>query len=719
MDADDAKDDELVFVSLYPEPEHEARYEDLLNRPSRRPFEVHVGNGQRVRYYLSMKCDANAIGAVVGELHNCRHCKTRSSAQCGLFGPDGYAIDFGGVDGGKLYSQVEDLRRLSSALDPKGTMIVSRGTLGKMPRVLGVDADTKTAFEHLGLNVATTFLTDTVTMKNYADNLLHKLWNGTMDNRLHAIVDDLQACSLENGKSDTDVIVGTLLDPRLLRTSAFWTYRVQYVLAVQAFAATMKHGTSWGSMSEECKMHVRVFALLYGDSFTHDQNINFQAAGMVVDLVGTPMDRGALIALMNARSSPDTYLVKRVAAQNAACGVKSRFKVSLTWNSTTDMDLCVVTDKGEKINFEIPGSKHGDVRMDYDANRLGLTATSDAVENLTLSDQTPGWYKVYANCYALRGKDWVVPFSVVVELDGRTSVYNNSWCGHERNDNNSNFVHKMILVTTVVVTQEMIDNKPHVDMSFKQAHRFAQLLPRFEELFGEVHTDIVDMDTISGVRHLTTLNTEMLASGSHLNKLRQQTCRVNNKKKKSRHQHALLTRMTDVIKILEEDPCGVTISVQGRSLPPSTLTTHTCNTTVLKPKLIASTYYKKTGGPSQPNRDTKLDQCRFDPGWTSHSGGTMHVNALLEISHFNYSGCFVSLSDTWLPSANNPDWNIGAGMYPTDLLPSCHEFREIWQTHHLHVHPASGGKKLAIGVFLHTGMKYNLTIDGVERMVMI
>ena len=173
--------------------------------------------------------------------------------------------------------------------------------------------------------------------------------------------------------------------------------------------------------------------------------------------------------------------------------------------------------------------------------------------------------------------------------------------------------------------------------------------------------------------------------------------------------------ISDIVLALRADPSSVTIGVNGRSLPPSTLTTHSCGA-LLRHNIIASTYYRKTGAPSQPNEHTQENNCRFDASW-SNCTGPMVATSILKMVRPSYSGYFIALAQTYLPTATDPDWCVGAGMYPTDLSIDCHEYREIWPTLHLSVRPQNRGAKPAIGVFLHCGRRYTLRINGTDRMI--
>jgi hypothetical protein len=282
-------------------------------------------------------------------------------------------------------------------------------------------------------------------------------------------------------------------------------------------------------------------------------------------------------------------------------------------------------------------------------------------------------------------------------------------------------VKKMIYVTTVNITQEMIDQKPTIDMSTKQGNRIIQLLPHFKEQFGDIRTQIVDLETVPDVVHLVTGPMGVLDSETHLTHIQSLAIAATSKTTRTtlseRSGLSAGCTLADLITVLRSDPSSLSIAVHGRSLPPTTLTSHSCGPEILRTNLIASTYYQRTGPPKQPEEQSSSNTCRFDASWTTHFDGLLSVTAILKMTHTNYDGYFVALGNTSLPDEKDPEWCLGAGMYPTDLRPDYHEYRELWQTHHTAIRPLTIGAKPAIGVFLHSGQRYTLTVNGSERVI--
>merc|ERR1719469_973810 len=155
---------------------------------------------------------------------------------------------------------------------------------------------------------------------------------------------------------------------------------------------------------------------------------------------------------MNGRSDPATYMVQQVAQAVENNNVKSRFKIALAWGSKTDLDGWLVceslakTGRGvqttQKIGYSNPKTSCGHTKLDFDANASPGAASMNPVENFTMSDKTPSEYTFYVNNYSTRegnsktgGASATIPFTVVVNLDGEVTTYEDTWDTRQRSDN--------------------------------------------------------------------------------------------------------------------------------------------------------------------------------------------------------------------------------------------------------------------------------------------
>ena len=118
----------------------------------------------------------------------------------GLFGPNGYALDFGGIKSaeGTVFEEIETMRdeaRREGKLDPRHPVfLVTEKSVRSIPRVLGEGkfngSNKIRPFTHLGLNLCEgKYITkDTVAARFNSKEFLAKLWNGTMDGTLGKLV---------------------------------------------------------------------------------------------------------------------------------------------------------------------------------------------------------------------------------------------------------------------------------------------------------------------------------------------------------------------------------------------------------------------------------------------------------------------------------------------------------------------------------------------------
>ena len=310
-------------------------------------------------------------------------------------------------------------------------------------------------------------------------------------------------------------------------------------------------------------------------------------------------------------------MVQQVADKVERHGVTSRFKVALAWESTTDLDAWVVVEEtGEAVGYSNLASRDGNTRLDFDAN--ACRPTKQPVENFSLGDKEPGSYSFYVNNYATRGdpRDKTIDFTVVVNLDGEVSTFADSWDVKKRGENQNSAINRMMHITTIDITQAMIDQKVTPEMSLKQANRFQELRPQFVEKFGDVKAEVVDVDTVGGAVLLD--GTVPGSSCSVLDQLNQMAhaskdrAALTSKKTRSRVAERSGSPQTlgDLIESVKS-PAGkeVTIDLRGRDYPPSYLTTSSCAGN-LTADMVANTYYEENRAPRQPDPNATLDNCR-------------------------------------------------------------------------------------------------------------
>ena len=103
-------------------------------------------------------------------------------------------------------------------------------------------------------------------------------------------------------------------------------------------------------------------------------------------------------------------------------------QITLTWNSTNDLDIWVTDPSGEKIYFYHPRSASGGV-LDVDANAGCNNLTTQPVENVywPASGAPRGTFNIQVNYYqyCLEGS---VPtdYTVRILVDSKFSVFHNT-----------------------------------------------------------------------------------------------------------------------------------------------------------------------------------------------------------------------------------------------------------------------------------------------------
>mmetsp|Transcript_42263 Transcript_42263/g.47209 ORF Transcript_42263/g.47209 Transcript_42263/m.47209 type:complete len:756 (+) Transcript_42263:53-2320(+) len=735
---------EFEFISKYPE--EMAKYEAVTNTISNVPFFVDTGI-DNVWYYLSAITNREKVVEITKEQWNCRHCGIRMAKCAGYFGPDGYAVDFGGVEtAGPLYSQIEqerpsliDLTNLR--IDNQRTFIISQDNMNKYPRTLGANKESGESFVHIGLNIppTTDYITNPVLVSKISNKLLCNLWNGSMNGLLEEIVTMLQKKDEVTGQTDFDVIVSAAKRDETLRKD-FWDYRINTVHKIQTFARKFKNGCNWELLSEVDKMHVRVFALLYGGSYSEDTNPTFKATRQIVDISKDAEGISSISRFMNERSDPNFYMVQQVARKNTEKNVNAPFIVSLSWNSRSDLDGHILIEN-EHVYWSKKTSASGETYLNFDANGGG-TPTKEPVETFTLSSKRPGCYKFKVNNFSTRDSDDTIPFTVVTKLAGEIQTYQDVWDCRTRGKNSDDDLSQMIDICTIEITQDMIDAlNIDIELSRKQATRLKQLLPEFRTKFGSVTTQIANMAELHGYLLLSDKSThgknrevnEANGAEAKLTELLNLANREGEKSKEtkinsstrrgtlgSRSSNSVMNTIVDILAAVRSHPASISsIAIRGRNYYPSTITSHSCKE-MLKTNVIVNSYIEEGKPPVQPNTNLR-ETCRFEKEWSQKFSGKIHGTAIVPIKNMFYDGFFLSLDDVYLPKASETSWCVGAGMYPTDLTADNFKYREVWATLHSSVRPTVGLTNTipAIGVFLHRGQSYEIIVNGEEMMISV
>ena len=685
----------------------EDQFWSVVNSYSSKPFHVNTGRG-KVWYYLKHETDTQLTSRVVGSVHNCQSCRRNAKLISGYFGPTDYAVNFGLGSNvvSCCYDELENSRVLCRARSkcPSGVMIVTNETILKPKRSYS-DEGYEKGFVHFSFNMRAEHITLMDISSGISDALLQKLTNGSMDTRLDEIITNLQM-SPDGLNSDMVILESALGDDKLLRKD-FWKYRIEYAKRVQKYASRFPNGNNFKKMDHYHRMHVRVFALFYGGSYSYSENLMFKAVSHLVDCSKDVYNGGTLVTFMNSRSDPDMYMVQQVARALEEHSVRSKFTVSLAWSSTSDLDLWVKTPSGEIVNHTNRESKTCGTKLDFDANAHQEDCMENPVENVTLDCDKSGTYGVYVNNFQARNGETHIPFTVVVNLDGDREIFESSWFSKKKKTGK---LKDMKNVTSVYISDVMVRKSKPPEMSTKKMNVFTRLLDGFVGAFGTIKTEIVDVGTLPFTKH-TNVNRECVISRNIRGLNGHQIGNIVSSESRARTTMSQRTggNFTKISDLVGTD-ATLRISVNGKDFPPSVITQHSCSN-VLKHNLIVSTYYEKGHVPTKPNPDRKFVFSRLDNEWNPKQ--MINVVAISRLR----DGYFLTLENPRVPRQDS-EWIIGAGMYVTDLKTEYHKFREMWKTHHIST-PIKIGKNTtpAIGVFMCNGNSHRIRVNGVDMIL--
>ncbi len=123
-------------------------------------------------------------------------------------------------------------------------------------------------------------------------------------------------------------------------------------------------------------------------------------------------------------------------------GQSGKLRINLTWNTTDDLDLHIVTPNG-KVSYNNKIVEYEGVigELDVDKN-AGENIVSNPQENINFNSMPKGLHKIYVNFFSLREKN-EIPFTItVIPENGEGRVFNTSIIGEKNNKNIATFEYK-------------------------------------------------------------------------------------------------------------------------------------------------------------------------------------------------------------------------------------------------------------------------------------
>merc|ERR1712039_1039091 len=154
---------------------------------------------------------------------------------------------------------------------------------------------------------------------------------------------------------------------------------------------------------------------------------------------------------------------------------------------------------------------------------------------------------------------------------------------------------------------------------------------------------------------------------------------------------------------------GGSLQGNGRNFVPAYVTRLETRTDVLNARFVINCYHRKNEPPQLPRSD-EPSTARFDEAWGLPSRATVHGFAKIG------KVWFMVLEGAKLPSSAS--WPLGAGMYPTNLMPAVHHHRSKWSSFHCMVAPDVPEAGVAlIGSALVAFTSFQFVLNGREITV--
>jgi hypothetical protein len=506
--------------------------------------------------------------------------------------------------------------------------------------------------------------------------------NGSFENRFQKLVDD--PASLQVIQNE----IPSLARPDHWRSVTSWA--VQFVAKAE--------GRSWAELAAHQKFEVMVFAMLTGRSHG-SVHLDMQQASNLVDFMDDAHNAAALRAMMDDRSNPETYQVSRVAALLRDKCVTSSCTVTLTWGGEglphkSDLDLHTKV-MGKELYY---GAKQiGKCKLDFDAN--ASTVEKNPAENISLNQA--GTFEFRVNNYQNRdGED--VPFEVTVRKPGFSEVHTGVWPAKRKA---GVFIH----ICTVTVTKEDLEDKP-VELSEAEQKRLANKEAEWSRVVGEPKSIVASSEDVE-------LSLVKVAGGkkgefsppqkSAQAVFSQILAGKPTPQKPSLAERCQLETLSGLIKYVTSHDC--TLEVIPRNFVPAYVTCIETKTDVLGGKHPINVYHRKHEPPQQPRTD-EPSTVRFDQCWGVSCKASVHGFVQL------HGVWFMVLQGAKLPK--DPAWPLGAGMYPTHLIPEMHHHRSKWTSFHSLVSPTMPGSGVPlIGSALVGFSNFQFILNGREVSV--
>ena len=670
-------------------------YQDIVTAPlASRTFSYTVGEHEInwVHNYPPQPGVDEAVKNAARSHGDCNTCTRRARQFIRIAGPEGAMLFHGEND-------INDpvMKILQGHANTVCNQTVKPELILVTPDTFGVSQYTDPRGSNQGLFHHWTIVPNGVT-EGETLTRISGLWNLL----LHSIDERLTKFLIPAARDDMEIIHGVLDE---LKRPDHYKNAVNWVIGIQD-----KFPKSFDQMNDDEIMQLRIFAMMTGHA-SGTVHFDFSTSSNFMSFMELE-SREAVKQEMDKRSDPARHMQRALGAALLKHGVTSKQTVSMTWDTSDDLDLQLQTDTGKKCYY---GAKCIDgYVLDFDAGINGKE--KNPCENISCR---AGVVRIQANNYSIRTHG-DVHFLIIIRDEGKPDleipcVWPKGRCSGQFMD---------------ILTYEF---KAHEAMapvlSAKAATAALAQDNDFKARFGVPHSTVATMADLveSGLplvvweQPVTKFNSddsrdpEAVAGAFEL--MMQAAKPVNAAKGRL---HEAVARhpetMDDLVKVMGAGSHDLAVHLQDHQ-PGYIVDLQVKTDDALKSgktSMLASCHYQDKF--KHPVKPVSPGTARMDDTWAMTRGdGKVSVCGITKMD----GKTFFVLQGARLPDAQA--FPLGGGFYPQDLSVNGHIHRGRWTYFHTQLKPllpvagaaGAGASPLAIGTFL-TGASATVYLDGKE-----
>lgn len=681
------------------------KYKKMIARSRKVPqkaFALKTPHGV-VRYFLSYGVPPGISGPV-RESTGCRECIRRLERIGGFCGPDGSVLSCFCKCGSPVMQNTCNIARkfLEEAKKTEWPKIEICGDKDDF----GYEVS-KGGYDHI-----------TPRMKETTERGLAEKWKRIISKYKDQMAPRLTEL-LEPGAVKSMVTISQIMqapEKHGLKRRGHWSSVVDWISAIQKKAG----GRRYAAMSPEEQVHFTLYAMGCG-RVDGGVLLDFHQSDNVLDFMKKGGSVPGVVALMNSRSDPRTYMVSQAAKALADHNVKCRHTVVLIWDTIDDLDLHVVCN-GLRCYYSkqvivVNGRK---IKLEFDVNACKPLHEKNAVEAISFQagiDGTP--FEVYVDNFKSRTKR-DVNFTVIIQQEGCDPiVFKKTW-PTDRDAHDYMFVAKHSFAPLepkpiVPSKGEMVRNKNKANRDLwgssvgDDAHSvvpdFTDIVPSQE---APSHDDAPERNSAPRTTGDADETFAALMAGRQPVAADSRTW-LCDKVVGTITIHELMVRLLRggkvVINLTAHPPAYVT-TVKGTAVRVTRTEYTIC---FYGGRRGAPPYPHPPHQPYTPSADDE-NQARFTPSWVGGTYETIQRHPVAAVVEIN-GVWFMVVKDGRLP-LEDPQWPVVAGFYAPTLRPEYHSLRAKWAAYGQLIKPtiSPNGSTPMIGCLCYSDME--VVVDG-------